>query len=246
MRSALPVLDLSAMTWRAIALLGRRMARRNHLYLFAWLSALLVPTGLQVVAGSVEDIRDWLVGYYGPLTLYMFFALAYGFACVFVAYYQTGAYRRTGALDMLRVTRANPAQVVLGAFYQIEHVLVPPQIAFMTLFMIYARFFSADRFLVDAGVFQVLAFASVLILSQMLLAALQLTSLFRREETTALLCAVLVLPLSSGMIAFTMIARLPAWLYLVFITVATAALLAVAWHNVRVLWPPQRGERRGT
>jgi hypothetical protein len=227
------------MTWRAIALLGRRMARRNYLYLFAWLCALAVPLGLQALAGTVDEARDSLAGYYGAMSLYMFFALTYGFASVFVAYYQTGAYRRAGALDILRLTQASPAQIVLGAFYQLEHILLPPQLAFMLLFLSYIEFFSADRFLRDAGLLQIIAFALVMVLNQALLAAIQLIALFRREETFALLCAVLVLPLNAGMIAVTMIFHVPGWAYLLILAAAAAGALALAWLYVRALWPPQ-------
>jgi hypothetical protein len=232
------------MPWRGIAMLGRKMARRNHLYLFAWLCALGVPLGLQALAGAIEDIRDYLDMYYGPLSLYMCFTLAYGFASVFVAYYQAGAYRRAGALDLLRLTGATPAQAVLGVYYQIEHVLLPPLLAFLVLFFAYIQFISPDRFLRDAPWWQVLAFALVLLLNQALLAALQLTALFRREETAALVCAVLVLPLNAGMLVFTMILRLPGWAYLALLMAALAGLLALAWRNVRSLWPAQPVEHR--
>ncbi len=221
-------------------MLGRKMARRNHLYLFAWLCALAVPLGLQALAGAVEDVRTYLDFYYGPLSLYMFFTLAYGFGSVFVSYYQTGAYRRAGALDLLRLTGARPLRVVLGAFYQLEHILLPPLLAFITLFFIYIVYFSTDRFLRDAPWWQILAFAAVLVLNQLLLAAIQLVALFRREETFALLCAVLVLPLNVGMLLWMMVLRQPVWIYQLMLLTAVLVTLWLAVNGVRWLWPAQQ------
>jgi hypothetical protein len=110
---------------------------------------------------------------------------------------------------------------------------------FMLLFFAYIEFFSVDRFMRDAGILQVFAFALVMVLNQALLAAIQLIALFRREETFALLCAVLVLPLNAGMIAVTMIFHVPGWAYLLVLAAAVAGALALAWLYVRMLWPPQ-------
>ena len=235
------------MPWRGIAMLGRKMARRNHLYLFAWLCALAVPLGLQALAGAVAEARDYLEMYYGAVTMFMFFTLAYGFASVFVAYYQTGAYRRAGALDLLRLTGATPRQVVLGAFYQLEHILLPPLLVFLVLlygYMGYMHFTSPAHYLIDVPWWQALAFAVVLVLNQMLLAAIQLIALFRREETFALLCAVLVLPLNVGILVWTMILRLPAWVYVLALAAAVLGALWLAWLYVRALWPAQRVEHK--
>jgi hypothetical protein len=70
----------------AIVKLADRSARRNHLYLFAWLCALAVPAGLQLLASTIDEVREYLAYYHGPISLYMFFAMTYGFATVFVSY----------------------------------------------------------------------------------------------------------------------------------------------------------------
>lgn len=230
------------MTWRAIALLGRRMARRNYLYLFAWLCAIAVPAGLQLAAGTIEDIRTWLSYYYGPVSLYMFFAMTYGFGTVFVAYYQVGAFRRTGSLDSLRVAQVSPGQVVAGVFYQLEHILLVPQLAFMAGFGVYAMLFAGDSFISDLRWYEFTFFALVIVLNQMLLAAIQATALFRREESAALINALLVLPLNTGVVIVSFILGLPAWAYVLVQAGIVLGLLALARQRVAALWPPQRRE----
>ena len=112
------------------------MATRNHLFLFAWLCAIVVPVALQWLSGTLEEVRDYLAYYYGPLSLYMFFAMSFGFCTVFVSFYQISGCRRAGTVDLLRVSGVKPWEVLSGVILQLQVVLLPPLLGFLALFMV--------------------------------------------------------------------------------------------------------------
>jgi len=74
------------------------MAGRNNLYLFAWLCAVALPLVLQWLSGTLPEVKDYLGYYYGWFSLFMFFALTYGFGAVFVAFYQISSYHKAARL----------------------------------------------------------------------------------------------------------------------------------------------------
>jgi hypothetical protein len=127
-------------------------------------------------------------------------------------------------------------------FYQLEHILLLPQLAFMAGFGTYAVIFAGDSFLSDLRWYEFAFFALVIILNQMLLAAIQTTALFRREESAALVNALLVLPLNTGVVIVSFILGLPAWSYVLIQLGMVLGLLALARQRVAALWPPQRRE----
>src|SRR5690349_12616431 len=108
--------------------MGRRMALRNNLYLFAWLCAIGLPLGLQLMSWLNEDVRDYLGNYFGIFSLYIYFTMTYGIAAVFVGYYQTSSFRRAGTLDMLRISQMRPSEMLAGVFASLELVLLPPML----------------------------------------------------------------------------------------------------------------------
>ena len=122
--------------------LGQRMSARNNLGLFAWVAALFLPLALQLIAGAQEEVREYLDFYYGPFTLYFFFVMTYGFATIFVCFYQLSSYRRQGTLDMLRIARLTPWEILRDVFLQLQRTLLPPILGFGVVFTIYLVFFS--------------------------------------------------------------------------------------------------------
>lgn len=224
--------------------LGAKMAGRNHLYLFAWLCALALPVALQVIAGVTEEVRDYLAYYFGPVSLFMFFAMTYGFAAVFVGYYLVGGYRRKGSLDCLRVARIRPWEVVAGAFLAMQRVLVPPLVVFAIGFGVYLfalpeeGFITRDPWLV-AGV------GLLFLANESIVCALLLTGLFRRESIAALLAAVLSLLLNILPVTLVYMLGWPIWAFALMLLGILAGLLMLASAMVGRLWPPQRMLRRG-
>lgn len=224
----------------AIVKLANRSARRNHLYLFAWLCALVVPAGMQLLAATVDEMRDQLAYYYGPISLYMFFAMTYGFATVFVSYYVVSGLRRAGTLDVLRVTQARPWDVVAGVFLTLELVLAPPLLVFALGFTAYLLLFEPDSFILGSPWWMLIGMGLIALLNQIILALVPCLALFRREALMALLAAVLVLVLNLAPIVLLYAMALPAWAYLLAMLGLTGLLLATATLRVSRLWPPQR------
>lgn len=221
------------------------MAVRNNLFLFAWLCATAVPVALQVLAGANADARAYLDTYYGGISLYMFFAMTYGFAAVFVAYYQVSSYHRAGTLDLLRVSGIDPRDVLLGVFLQLELILVPPLLGFAALFGAYVSYFSPDREQFAAFSVLLLVGGGVMMLfNQALLAALFCTALYRQEAALLLPAAVLAAVLNLASV-LTYVMHVPVWLYLLLLTAALALLLHIGQANLARLWPPQTAPRKG-
>jgi hypothetical protein len=224
----------------AIIKLADRSARRNHLYLFAWLCAIAVPLGLQLLASSIEDVRDYLAYYRGPLSLYMFFAMTYGFATVFVSYYVVGGLRKGGTLDLLRVSGAQPWEVVTGVFLTLQRVLAPPLIVFALGFTGYLLLFAPDSFILGQSWWMLLGMGLVVLLNQMILALTPCLALFRREALLALLAAVLVLPLNALPVILLYVMALPVWAFVLLMLGILGLLFGGSILLVARLWPPQQ------
>lgn len=223
---------------------GERMAVRNHLFLFAWLCATAVPVALQALAGASEDARAFLDTYYGGISLYMFFAMAYGFAAVFVAFYQVSSYHRAGTLDLLRLSGIGPRDVLLGVFLQLELILVPPLLGFAALFAAYVNYLSPDREqLASFGVLLLIGGGVMMLFNQALLAALFCTALYRQEAALILPAVLLAAALNlTSVFAYVLHAL---WLYLLILTAALVLLLCISQANLARLWPPQTAPRKG-
>jgi len=185
----------------ALYRLGQRMAARNNLTLFAWIAALVLPAGLQLIAGMQEEVREYLAGYFGPFTLYFFFVMTYGFAAIFVCFYQLSAYRRQGTLDMLRISRLTPWQVLRDVFVQLQQTLLPPIAGFGIIFTAYLML-SPERGMISGLGGGTLALGILnVVLSEMLLCAIICLGLLRGEAVLSAISAVLVLPLNIAPIA---------------------------------------------
>jgi hypothetical protein len=223
------------MQWRAVYNLGRRMAQRNNLVLFAWLCGVMLPLILQVLAGVTEDVRQYLDNYYGLPSLYIFFVMCYGFATIFVSYYQANGYRKAGTLDLLRVARFEPLAVLAGAFLQLQALLVPPLLAFLAGITLYAVLVPAARsWFGSLGLLEVAVFALLQALVQAVLCSIPLVSLFRRGEVLALLSMLLVMPVNALPL---LTLRLNAAIVLAVMLAMLCALLGLAWFNLRSMWP---------
>jgi hypothetical protein len=222
------------------------MATRNNLYLFAWLCALAVPWGLQLLAAADDDILSYMGDYYGPFSLYMFFTMTYGFATVFVSYYLVGGLRRAGTLDMLRVSRITPWEVVLAVWLELQLVLVPPVLAFMAGFAVYSFIYDPARQLSGIGSAAVAGGALMMVLNQSALSALMCNALYRQEYMLALVAAVLVLPLNAGPVVLVYMLDLPVLVYLALLIGLVAVCLLLAWNNLRRMWPPVNTPLKGT
>ena len=232
--------------------LGGRMARRNHLHLFAWLCAVALPAALQWFAGANEDVLNYLQSYYGPITLYIFFIMSFGLATVFVSYYVVSGFRTAGTLDTLRISRIRPAEVVGGVFLQLEQLLIPPVLGFAALFLVYLLYFAGEGArgigwtvggqgqVLSLGWGAIVAGAVVMLLNQAVLAALMCCGLYRREALLALFAALLVLPLNSAPVLVVYVYGVPWWTLLLIMLVLLALLFLLAVHMLSRLWPPQK------
>jgi hypothetical protein len=225
--------------------LGAKMAGRNHLYLFAWLCAIVVPVALQVVAGMTEEAREYLAYYYGPISLFMFFAMTYGFAAVFVGYYLVGGYRRKGSLDCLRVARIYPWEVVAGAFLAMQRVLVPPLVVFAVGFGIYLFALPEEGF-IARDPWLVFGVGMLFLANEAIVCGLMLTGLFRREGVAALLAALLSFVLNLLPVTLVYMLGWPIWIYALMLLGMLTGLLLLASAMVGRLWPAQRMPRRAT
>jgi hypothetical protein len=191
----------------AMQRLGQRMAARNNLGLFAWVAAVFLPIALQLIAGVQEEVRDYLAGYFGPFTLYFFFVMTYGFATIFVCFYQLGSYRRQGTLDMLRIARLTPWEVLRDVFLQLQRTLLPPILGFAIVFTMYTLFFSDRTQIMGFGASALIGGVFNVVLTEMLLCAIICTGLLRGEAPLSLLCTFLVLPLNIAPIALMFFAE---------------------------------------
>jgi hypothetical protein len=229
------------MQWQAVFRLGVRMAQRNHLYLFAWLCALVLPALLQVVAWQVPDIRDYVGEYFGVATLYIFFVLTFSCATIFVSYYQATGYRLAGTLDLLRTAGFSPGALLGGVFLQLQQVLGPPLLAFLAGLALYARLDGAARgWMGSLSLADMLGIGLLLALNQAILCALLLLGLLRRGELLALGSLLLVMPLNILPLVAQRWFHLPLPLLLAGMAALLALLLGGAWLLLRSLWPPER------
>lgn len=224
----------------AIIKLADRSARRNHLYLFAWLCAIVVPVGLQLISGTMDELRDYLAYYFGAISLYMFFAMTFGFGTVFVSYYVVGGMRKAGTLDLLRVAGGKPWEVSLGVFLTLQKILVPPILVFAAGFVAYMLLFVKESFLLGQPWWQLLGMGAVILFNEMILALIPCLALFRREALLSLLAAILVLPLNALPVIMFMGMRVPFWAYLLVQTGFVALLMAWSMFAVGRLWPAQK------
>lgn len=227
------------------------MAGRNNLYLFAWLCAVVLPAVLQWLSGQMPEVKDYLGNYYGWFSLYMFFALTYGFGAVFVAYYQVSGYHKAGTLDLLRVSGIQPWEVLAGAFIQLELILVPPLLGFGLLLLGYnlgIRFLALDSELPLTGLGGGVAWggAAVMLCNQALLCAWQLLGLYRREAPLAVVSAFIVVPvLNAAPVLVLFVLHLPAVVYMLALLTALALLLWTGERMLARMWPPQAAVRKG-
>lgn len=223
------------MQWQAVFHLGQRMAVRNNLIIFAWLCGVGLPLILQVLAGITEDVRDYLDSYYGIPSLYIFFVMCYGFATIFVSYYQANGYRKAGTLDLLRVANFDPLAVLAGAFLQLQQMLIPPLLAFLLGILVYALLIPSSRSWFDSiGFLEMLVFTLLQIITQAVLCCIPLVSLFRRGEMLALMSMILVMPVNALPL---LILRFNAALVIGIMLSLLGLLLFVAWLNLRSMWP---------
>ena len=226
------------------------MAGRNNLYLFAWLCAVALPLALQWLSGSLPEVVDYLGNYYGWFSLYMFFALTYGFGVVFVSFYQISSYHKAGTLDLLRVSGIRPWEVLLGAFMQLELILVPPLLGFALVLAAYglgASFLGSAAEQPLRGISGGIAVGGALsmLLNQALLAAWQCLGLFRREAPLALSGALFVLPLNALPVVMIMVLHAPVIVLVLMMLALLALLLWIAERGLARLWPPQAAVRKG-
>lgn len=232
----------------ALAGLARRMARVNNLYLFAWICAVALPVGLQLLVSNVEDVRDYLGEYLGLPTLFFFFVSVYGFTTIFVAYYELSGLRRAGTLDMLRISRLRPLELVSGLFLQLQGLLAPPVLAFLALLAVYAFWIEPQRAAQGAMLLPLSLVAGAalsILLNQAILCAIILTGLFRNEAVSSLLAllAAGILNLSPMLLFFTPI---PWWAFFLAQLTLLMLLLWTALRNLERLWPAQMLQRKGT
>jgi hypothetical protein len=225
------------MQWRALFHLGHRMAQKNNLFLFAWLCAIVVPVILQVIA----DFRDFLLDWYGVPSLYMLFTLTYGFASVFISYYQASSYRKAGTLDLLRTANFRPGQVLWGVFSQLQTIVGPPVIVFCTGLLVYAQFDPINRgWMRGMRVPEAFGVMLLLLLIQGMLTAVPLLGLFKRGEVLALACLPIVLPLNVAPMFVSQSRGLAGLAAVGVMAVLLAIMLLAAWLRLSRLWPPQR------
>lgn len=217
----------------------RRIAARNNLYLFAWLTAIAMPWALQWFVGTNDDILSYLGDYYGPLTLFMFFTLTYGFATVFTAYYVMGGLRGSGTLDSLRLSQLTPGEVVGGVFLQLERILIPPMLGFLASFALSVVLQPANREIFSSGWLALVGAAFGLVLNQALLVALMLLALFRREHLWALFVGTFSMPLAVVPVVAIYIMHIPVAVYMVGMLCMVLAILAIARSSLARLWRAQ-------
>jgi hypothetical protein len=217
------------------------MAVHNNLFLFAWLCAVILPIVLQVIAGLTGDVRDYLGDLYGVPTLYMLFTMTYGFATVFISYYQASNYRKAGTLDLLRVASFSPGQVLGGVFAQLQVILGPPVLVFCGGLLIYGQFDGTSRgWLRDLTMIEGVFVALLLLLIQAMLSAIPLLGLFRRGEVLALACLPVVLPLNVAPMFITQSRGFSGAITLAALLAALAIVLCGAWFRLSRFWPPHR------
>jgi hypothetical protein len=230
---------------QALFKLGQRMAARNNIFAFAWICATVLPVALQLIAGVQEEVRMYLDSYYGPFTLYFFFTMTYGFAAVFVSYYQISGYRKPASLDLLRVTRLRPVEVVAGIMLQLQAILLPPVVGFAIGFVIYMLWWPEFGGQIRGLGGQTILGATLgTLLNQVLLSGVVMLGLLRNEAAATLPAVLLVSILNLLPIAFLVWFDWPLWLYALLMLACCALLFWVAVIRLAELWPAQHTSRR--
>jgi hypothetical protein len=131
--------------------------------------------------------------------------MTYGFATIFVCFYQLSSYRRQGTLDMLRIAQLTPWEVLRDVFIQLQRVLLPPIAGFIVIFLAYSQW--APEQLSGFGRATVAGGLLGVILTEMLLCAIVCLGLLRTEAALSALAALLVLPLNVAPIGLMYFAR---------------------------------------
>lgn len=230
---------MSGSAYLAVHRLGWRIASRNNLPLFAWLCALAVPWGLQLLCYGIEDLRVYLGAYFGSISVYMFFTMTFGFAAIFISYYLAGYYRRAGTLDMLRVTRLEPRELLSGVGIVILRMIGPPLGTFFLVFISYAMLVDRYSFLADEPWWVFVGLALVSFTNNLILATIPLLGFYRLEAPWSLLATIIVLPLNTLPVILVYMLEVPAALYFLGLVVLLATVLVGAWLLIRSLWPPR-------
>lgn len=226
----------------AVIKLGNRLARRNHLYLFAWLCALVVPLGMHLLSGQIEEVRTYIAYYYGPISLYMYFTMTYGFGAVFVSYYLTGGLRKPGTLDMLRVSGVRPWELVTGVMLLLQMILVPPLVVFAAGLLTYFVLGEQATMLADGRQALLAGMGGVMLINELILAGIPCLGLFRRAAGWALIAALAVLPLNT-LPMLVWLRQLPITAYVLLQLGAVALVYGGSVFLVARMWPPQRMPR---
>ena len=223
----------------AVMKLAGRYAWRNHMYLFVWLCAVVLPAALQLVAGVHDETRDYLGYYYGGISLYMFFVMTYSFGTVFVAYYVVGGMRKAGTLDVLRVSRIRPWEVVTGLFLVLQRVLLPPLLVFLPGILIYTRWFVSDGFLANEPLSLILGMALIIVLNEIIITGVVCLGLFRNEAPWALVAVVMAVLLIVLPVTTIWVMRWPVWAFAVMILGIAGLVWGAAILRVASLWRAQ-------
>lgn len=216
--------------------LGRAMARRNNLYLFAWICAIFLPGALQLLAGGMEEVRDYLGNYFGLLSLYIFFTMTVGIGASFSAYYLFSCYRRTGSLDLLRISRLSPATALAGAFAEQIRIVFPPVLLASLSLLAYAGVGVLRGGVGGFGVGDMLGAFLLQSLNILLICAIAAQGFMRNEAPWALLAFMFVLPLNTLPVLLIYVRKVPAPLYVAGALVLLSLLLLSAWWRAAWVW----------
>jgi hypothetical protein len=221
------------------------MAARNNMFLFAWICALVLPVALQLIAGAQEEVREYVGFYYGPFTLYFFFTMTYGFATVFVAYYQVSGYRKPASLDLLRITWLKPWEVVAGILLQLQAILVPPVIVFAIGFLVYLLALPEQAEQIRSFGWSAI-FGGIIgtLFNQLLLCSIVMLGLLRNEARAVLPALLLVVGLNVLPIILLFWLEWPAWSYALLLTAVFATVMTAVVLRLGALWPAHAQPRR--
>lgn len=222
--------------FRGMLKLGQVMARRNNLYLFSWICAVFLPGALQLLAGGMEEVRDYLGNYYGVLSLYIFFTMTVGIGASFSAYYLYSCFRRTGSLDLLRVSRLSPAAALAGASSELLRIIFPP-VVFASLAL--AAYTGIATLQGGSGIFSVGDMLGAFLLQSLnilILCAIAAQGFMRNEAPWALLAFLMVLPLNTLPVLLIYVRKVPASTYILAELLVLVILSWLAWQRACSVW----------
>jgi hypothetical protein len=165
--------------------------------------------------------------------------MTFGFAAIFISYYLAGYYRRAGTLDMLRVTRLEPRELLSGVGIVILRMIGPPLGTFFLVFISYAMLVDRYSFLADEPWWVFVGLALVSFTNNLILATIPLLGFYRLEAPWSLLATIIVLPLNTLPVILVYMLEVPAALYFLGLVVLLATVLVGAWLLIRSLWPPR-------